>query len=120
MKIMPDFEGRIDEYDDETIRYYEKIDEDGYFYELYVLVDGDKAAIHITDNGVSIEFLWGDTIFTDITPNKIFPEAKELDWDKHIAYILWILKKEKMKTSRTSAEEMKELYYRWQRETGHD
>lgn len=45
MKITPDYNGRNDLYDKDTVRYYESLDNDGYFYEMYVMVDGVKSKI---------------------------------------------------------------------------
>lgn len=85
MNITPDYKNRNDEFDDDIIRYYENIDDNGYFYELYVIADGIKSAIVVTDYGVSIEFRSGEkegsVMNTEIVPKRLFPDKKKLSWN---------------------------------------
>ena len=48
MKITPDYQGRNDGYDNNTVRFYESIDDDGYFYECYVLIDSKPVAASLS------------------------------------------------------------------------
>lgn len=121
MKIRPDYEGRNDEWtggpDDKlTVRYYEKVYEDGYFYELYVMIDGVKSAIIITEGGVSIEWRSGPncdaTIHTNIVPKQLFEGLERLTWP-HLLKIIKIVESTGGEGLSYSREEMKELYERW-------
>ncbi len=113
MIIKPDFEGRNDGYDDDTIRYYESIDDDGYFYECYVLVNDKKSRIVITDEGVSIDFKEsGETLCTDIVPKDLFPDHTSLNWNQ-ICKILIILKNERCISEMKSKKFMDDNYEEW-------
>ncbi len=101
-----------DDYDKNTVRYYTEIDDDGYFYECYVLVDGKKAAIVITDNGVNIDFDSGECLGTNITPERLFPNDKSLSW-KQIRKIIRILEKIDGEGKLHSKEYMDAKYEEW-------
>jgi len=101
-----------DGYDDKTIRYYEEIDEDGYFYELYVLLDGVKAAIIILDEGVSVDFYSGECNCTNIVPNRLFPNCKSLVWDQ-LYQIVKTLAKTGIEGRAYSKDEMEASYQKW-------
>lgn len=111
MKITPDFEGRDDEFDDDTVRYYERIDDD-YFYELYVLIDGEKATISITEDGVSVDQN-GECTHTNIIPRSIFGEKESLSWPK-LRHILRIVEKTGLEGKTYTAEEMDALEKKWE------
>jgi len=119
MKISADFEGRDDEYDDETIRYYESLSsDDGYFYEVYVLIDGVTAAIIITDDGVSVDFKdSGESIHTNIVPKFLFGEQHSLTFAK-IARIITILESTGTEGRKFSVLEMNSLYEQWKDKHG--
>lgn len=112
-KIKPDLKA----YDGEgceknTIPYWEQIDEDGYFYELYVVIKKRRAAIHITDNGLDIEWRKGGGLWTNIDPQNYFPGKKELDWD-NILCLLKVLENMDFEGVAYSAEELESLYRKW-------
>jgi len=123
-KITADFEDRNDGYDDETVRYYEEISDRGYFYEVYVLIEGDKAKINITEEGVSVDF-WDEEIqgangsmMFKLTPNKLFPDRKFLEWEnieKIIKYVAIILDADNLNEIATyfTADEMDNFYKEW-------
>ncbi len=116
MIITPDYKGRNDEYDENTVRYYEKIYDDWYFYELYVLVHKKKARIVITNRGVSIDFKKsGKTIGTNIDPEGLFGKTKKLKWAQ-LHKIIKILEKTGLEGKTHSKEEMNELYEEWKRQ----
>lgn len=113
MEITPDpnaYGG--DGYDEDTILYHEKVYENWYFYELYVLIDDKSAAIVITDNGVSVDFKSGECTRTNITPKKLFPDSKSLSW-KQISKILKVLKNTGIEGKLYSKDEMDALYQEW-------
>ena len=112
MKILPDYKGRNDEFDENTIRYWEEIDEDGYFYELYILADGEQAAVIIMDNGVHLDYRAGNSIHTNIVPGRLFPNQKELKWSQ-IAKILSLLEKTDAEGMGFSKTEMDRFYKKW-------
>lgn len=123
MKIKADHEGRDDEYSKgphhkNTVRYWESIDEDGYFYELYVMIDGVKSAIIVTDDGVHIDWRagrnCGGTVHTNIVPRRLFGERKELDWSR-LARILKILESTGGEGKSYTPKEMQEEFAEWQR-----
>lgn len=115
MKITPDHNNRDDSYDEKTVRYYESIDKEGYFYEMYVLVDGKKAAVIVTDEGVSVDFTSGVCVHTNIVPNRLFPGKKMLEWSK-LHKILKILESTEMEGKVFSAKQMKDRYKKWKNE----
>jgi len=126
MKITADYEGRDDEYDNETIRFYEEVDDEGYFYEVYVLIDGGKAAVIITDEGVSVQWRAGEkeggSIITPLTPEKIFPNQKDLTWDdiqKILKILIGMDRKSGAIGEYHSPDGMKELYEQFKKETGY-
>jgi hypothetical protein len=95
---------------DDTIRYWQTIDNYGYYYELYVIVGNKKASIIITNDGVSIEFLRNkDSIHTNIVPCRLFPNQKELKWD-NLIQIIKILEATGCEGKTYSAEEMNEFF----------
>lgn len=100
------------DFDENTIGFYENIDDEGYFYELYVLIDDKKAAIIITDDGISIDFVDGSCIHTNIVPNRLFPNMKSLPW-KCLRKIIKILEDTGMEGKHYSAKEEEELYQKW-------
>jgi len=112
MKFEVDYVGRNDGYDDETFRFYESVDADGYFYEVYVLIDKEKAAIAITDNGVSVDFMSGSSIHTNIVPNKMFQGQKFLSWNQ-IAKILTVLENTDLEGVTYSKEQMESSFQEW-------
>lgn len=98
-RITADWQDRDDEYTDTpdnetTVRYYaNEEDADGYFYEMYVRVNGDQAAIIVTPNGVSIDFREsGESIHTNLVPTRMFPEHATLEWDQ-LNQILMVLRR---------------------------
>lgn len=107
MKITPDFEGRNDEYDDDTVRYYEEVNDDGYFYELYVLIDGKKASISVTNSSITVYPTWAGEVPTNMVPSQMFPDLKKLEW-KHLRAVLRLLE-----ISSMSLEEQDVLYQEW-------
>jgi hypothetical protein len=111
MKITPDYKGRDDEYDDNTVRYYESINKKGYFYELYVMIDDVKAKIIITNGGVSIDFVDGRCVHTNIIPERLFKE-NELTWPK-LRKIIRIIENTEAEGMVYSQEEMREKYILW-------
>jgi hypothetical protein len=116
MKITPDYKDRNDGLDNDTVRYYESVDEEGYFYELYVLLNGVKGAIIVTDAGVSVEYregeLGGCVIRTDIIPEDIFGDRKDLNWNR-LNYILHLVENNKTNGWVLVSEEMDDLYEYW-------
>jgi len=117
MKIKPHIEGREDDgYDNETIRYYESLDDKGYFYELYVLIDGNYSAIIITEGGVSVEFREGPksgaSIHTNIIPENLFPNSKSLEWDQ-LCKIIKILEVSDLEGRFFSKKHMDDLFEEW-------
>ncbi len=98
-------------YDDDTIRFWESIGDDGYFYELYVLIDGVRGAIHITDCGVDVNFRSGGGFWTNIEPELIFGKCKSLTWEQ-IFFIIFILEKksDQVIVENYSKDEEKQLY----------
>ena len=67
---------------DDTIRYWQSIDNYGYYYELYVLLGRKKGSIVITNDSVSIDYFTSkESVHTNITPSKLFPNQKELKWN---------------------------------------
>jgi len=123
MEIKVDYEGRDDEhthagFHETTIRYWTNLSDEGYYYELYVIAEGQVARIVITDRGVSIDFKDShETISTDLDPEAIFGPQTELEWDKHLSYIVHLLQKDKFVGKRQSKEDMNELYERFLKET---
>jgi hypothetical protein len=117
MLIKPDCEGRDDGYDNETFRYYENLSEDGYFYEVYILVGEKKAAVVVTEDGVSVDFLEsGKTIHTNIVPKAVFSGHERLTW-RQIAHILVVLSNTELEGRSYSKEEMDSLYEVWKQST---
>ncbi len=121
MKITPDYKGRDDEWtggseDKYTVRYYESIDSEGYFYELYVNVDGIKSAIIITDDGVSIDYragsCCGSSVHTNLVPRRLFGEKKELTWP-YLKRIIRILESTDGEGRFYTKEEMRAQYQEW-------
>ncbi len=117
-KILP-FLYDDDDYDDQTIRYWEQHDEAGYFYELYVVIrsrhnkeiDRKRANIVITNEGVSLDI---DTdprtiMHTNIVPQDLFPGKKRLEWDDMYAMVK-ILENTDLEGVSHNA---KELYQKW-------
>ncbi len=101
-----------DGYDDKTIRYYEEIDETGYFYELYVRIDGQIARIIVLDEGVEVDFDSGECTYTNITPNRLFPNCKSLCWDQ-LYKIVKTLEKIGIEGKTYSANEMDASLEKW-------
>lgn len=109
-----------DEYDDNTIRYWEKHNEEGYFYELYVVIhsrydkdiDKKRTNIVITPEGVSLDIDTDPKTIrhTNITPNTLFPNKKTLTWDD-IMYMVEILENTDLEGVSYNA---KELFQHWQ------
>ncbi len=124
-KITADWQDRDDEYtgtpDDKiTVRYYSKEDDDEYFYEMYVRVNGDQAAVVVTPHGVSVDFREsGETIHTNLVPMRMFPEHATLEWDQ-LNQILIVLRKTGIEGRVFSREEMEERFERWKKEEGID
>lgn len=112
MKITPDYKGRNDGYDNHTVRFYESLDDDSYFYELYVLIDGKKAAIIITDDGVSVDMITGESIHTNIVPERLYGKRKSLQW-KHLSKILELVEGSEAEGRVFSKQEMEALYEQW-------
>lgn len=93
--------------------YYEKVDDEGYFYEVYALMNTRKVRIVITDNGVSIECKnKGDVIFTDIDPSMLFPNKKSLTWGD-LSVILNKIDDRDHESEFTSGKKMNEMYEYW-------
>ncbi len=113
MRITPDHKDRNDGYDKNTVRFYESLDKDGYFYELYVLIDDRKARIIVVNEGVWVDFLEGDSIHTNITPDRLFQNKKLLFWEQ-LLHIIKILEKTALEGKSYTANEMTELYEKWQ------
>jgi len=113
MKITPDYLGRNDGLDDDTFRYYEEVDDEMYFYEIYVRINNEKHAIIITGNGVSIDNCsTGQTTTTNIKPNKLFPNCDKLNWEQ-VSKIIQILENTGLEGKTYSKEEMDALYQEW-------
>ena len=117
MKIEADWEGRDDEWSNTpdhkiTVRFWEDPNKkNGYYYELYVMVDNRKAIIFITPDGVSIDFKDdGSCIFYALIPSEIFPELETLKW-KHLHAIIKLLKQAKFE--KCSKDQMSDLYQKW-------
>jgi len=124
-RITADWQDRDDEYTDTpdnetTVRYYaNEEDADGYFYEMYVRVNGDQAAIIVTPNGVSIDFREsGESIHTNLVPTRMFPEHATLEWNQ-LNQILMVLRRTGIEGRIYSREEMEERFRRWKEETGY-
>ena len=100
---------RDDEYDNDTIRWYEENNKHGYFHELYVLIDDVKAAIVITNYGVSVNYLTRESIHTNIIPERLFEGKKKLSW-REVAKIVDILEKTGIEGKFYSKEEMESEY----------
>lgn len=94
-----------------TYCWWEGIDEEGYFYEIYVCLDGNEAEIIVTNEGVSIEFRNSKLGFitTNIKPNRLFPKLKKLEW-KHLNRIITILESTGFEGRSYSEKESEELY----------
>jgi hypothetical protein len=123
-KITPDFEGRDDEYDDDTIRYWESHEDGEYYYELYVLVDGRVARIVVTNFGVSVDFKDeegqpSESIHTNIVPNRLFGETEKLSWNQ-LLKIVSILESIGIEGTKYSKKEMDEMYEKWKKLTGNE
>lgn len=103
-----------DEEDDQTIRYYSEINEEGYFYELYVMLNDTHAAIVVNKNGVSIDLSSGESIFTSFEPNEFFNGKEELDWGD-LCQIISYLERTNCRGQRVSAEQMESFYDEWKR-----
>lgn len=112
MKITPDYKGRNDEYDNNTVRFYESIDDNSYFYELYVLIDGKKAAVIVTNSGVSVDYLTGESVHTNIVPERLYGKRKSLKW-KHLSKILEIIESTNGEGKIFSKQDMNALYEKW-------
>lgn len=117
MKITPDYEGRNDGYDKKTVRYFGKASSKGYFYELYVLVDGVKSAIIIDNYGVSVDFITGESIHTNIIPHKLFPGRQSLTW-KHLRQIVNVLEGTSCEGKVYSRQQMETFYKEWKQRYG--
>ena len=105
-----DYNKRVDEFDDDTVRFYESVKPDGYFYELYVLVDGLKSRIIVTKDGVSVDFKEsGETIHTNINPNRVFKNKVRLDWDD-LLKIINFLEVTEIEGKKYSKKEMDDSY----------
>lgn len=102
--------------DDGTFRYWGGgTDENGdYYAEVYVLADGQKAAVVITRFGVSIDFYTGERVHTNIVPDRLFPGRDRIGWDE-IEQVLKLLVRTGGEGCRYSREEMQALYDEWQR-----
>jgi len=103
-----------DEYDDETYRYWESPDRnEGYFYEIYILADGEEARVVITDYGVSVDFrVSGKSIHTNIVPNRLHPGVERLNWG-HLERILRIVRDTDLEGKTFSKQEMDDQYQEW-------
>src|ERR1022692_743204 len=109
-KLTVDYKDKNDDYDKDTVRYYTKLYEDGYFYELYMLYNGKKVAIIVTECGVSVDFRKsGKSIHTNIRPDKLFPGKSKLEWDD-LHDIIDILEATDLEGKESSAKEMKKLH----------
>jgi len=98
--------------DDETFTYYEDVDDQGYYYEIYAVVDGKRAAIVVWEASVHVDFVTGENIATNITPGSLFPERTSLNW-KHLARILVILATTGCEGKYKSREEMDKVFHQW-------
>jgi len=107
MIIKPDPEGSNEP---NTFRYYEELTNEGYYYEVYILADDEKACVFVTDDGVSVEFLSGKVISTNITPQRLFPKHKSLEWDGELERIIKTLRDTDMEGQTFSPEEIQELH----------
>lgn len=101
------------EYDDGceegTYRWCDETNEEGYYYEIYVVINDKEAKVIVTEFGVSIEFRDQTAIRTNIVPQRLFPEDKELDWGK-LLKILDILEATNCEGKGRSKKQMDELY----------
>lgn len=101
---------RSDSKFDDVIRYWQTVDNIGYYYELYVLAGTKKAVIMITNDGVSVEYITsGDNIHTNLIPKRMFPNQKELSWSD-ITRIVKTLEAINCEGKVFSAEEMKKFF----------
>lgn len=84
MEITADFKGFNDGLDDDVIRYWKNETEDGYIYELYVLIDSRKASITVLSGGISVDYQDAacETVHTNIVPGKIYQDRSKLTWDE--------------------------------------
>jgi hypothetical protein len=114
MRITPDYKGRDDEYDDDTVRYYEEVRENNYFYELYVMIDGIKSKIVVTKHGVIINSIDGSSIHTNIVPESLF-KANSLTWP-NLLKIICIIEDIGAEGKRLSSKEMRNNYSNWKKE----
>jgi hypothetical protein len=116
MKITPDYKGRNDGYDKDTVRYWERVDENSYFYELYVLIDGNKSRIQVTEGGVCVDFKNPinsiSHIDTNIIPKRLFPYKKFLEWEE-LYKIIKILQATGIEGRAFTVEEEEKLYKEW-------
>lgn len=112
MKITPDYEGRDDGYDNDTVRFYENLNDNDYFYELYVLIDSKKAAIIVTNEGVSVDFLDGRSIHTNIVPERLYGKTRSLKW-KQLSKILETIEATDAEGKVWSSQEMEAMYNKW-------
>ena len=96
--------------------YHEEIDDEGYSYEVYALMNTRKVRIVITESGVSIECKnSGDIIWTDIDPSQLFPDRKSLEWHD-LAIILDKINDRDHESTYSSSDEMKKMFNKWETE----
>jgi hypothetical protein len=80
---------------------------------LYVIINDQKAAIIVTDDGVSVDFLVSEqTIHTNIVPKRIFGEREDLNW-KRLRYIIHLLENTNLEGRLYSRAEMKKSFQTW-------
>ena len=106
-----------------TIPYDEELDEDGYFYHIWIEYKFDdgwrSGVIFVCESGCHLEWAdesgkkWdGKMVDTNIVPKTMFGELKSLQ-PAQLKYILVILNKNGMDGYTLSKEKVDEMYQEW-------
>ncbi len=73
------------------------------------MIDDVKAAVVITNHGVSVNYLTRESIHTNLIPEKLFQGKQKLEW-RDIVKIVRTLEKTGLEGRLYSKEEMEEQY----------
>lgn len=114
MKIKPNYKNFKGIFDKDIIPFYEEFKDGRYYYELFVIINRRQCSIIITNKGVSIDYLSGASIHTNLRPEAMFPNCQKLD-NKQIGRVVDVLETTDIEGKHYTAQEMIEFVERWKR-----